>query len=577
MATHTRRWRSVASDPGAVAELARALRIPPAVAAVLAARGYAERESTGRFLNPRLADITDPFCLPGMAEAVERIWKAVDAGERMVVFGDYDADGVTSSALLVDVLRHLGAPRVDAFVPCRFADGYGLTMSALARCLDSKRPDLLITVDCGTMSVEAVATAQARGTDVVVTDHHAVSGAAAAAVALVNPKLGASQDSTTSLAGVGVAFKLCHALVKEGLRRGRDAARRIDLRDWLDLVATGTVADVVPLTGENRILVRHGLDRINRSPSVGLQALIREAGVDTDLDCYHLGFLIGPRLNAAGRLGSAERAVRLLLTRDADEARGLARELSDENARRRRIEDGIREQAEACIGEICDPRSAFGLVAAGRDWHSGTVGIVAARLCSMYYRPTVVVSIDEDGLGHGSGRSIEEIDLVDVLSESAELLERYGGHRMAAGLTVRADRLESFRKRFEASCRERLAGTDLRPSIEVDGWLRMPDADDGLLQAIRMLKPMGMGNPEPVWGVRGVRLAGPPRVVGRNHLKLLLAAGGTQMDAIGFGLGEQPVPDGELDVLFTLRENVYRGRRSLQLQVKDFRPSGMAD
>ena len=569
MGEATKRWRTVPSDADGTRMLARELGLPPAVAAVLAARGYTDCDDAKRFLEPRLGDISDPFLMPGMRAAVQRIRQAVDGGERIVVFGDYDADGVTSTALLTGVLGRLGA-RVEPFLPSRFSDGYGLTMPALQRCLREARPDLLVTVDCGTMSVDAVDHASRQGTDVVVTDHHDVSGRTADAVAVVNPKLH-DGSATAALAGVGVAFKLCHALVKDGLHDGREEARRIDLRDWLDVVAAGTVADVVPLTGENRILVRHGLARLNRSPSVGLQALIREANVSATLDCYHLGFVIGPRLNAAGRLGSAERALRLLLATEAGAADELAAELGSENARRRRIEQSIRGEAETAILRTFDAQRTFGLVAAGTDWHAGTIGIVAARLCGLFYRPAIVISIDADGMGHGSGRSIEEIDLVEVLGECADLLDRYGGHHMAAGLTLRAANVDAFRERFDACCRRRLEGADLRPLIEVDGWVRLAELDDGLFDAIRRLHPLGMGNPEPVWGVRGVQLAGKPRIVGRNHLKMLIASGATQMDAIAFGMADQPIPDGALDVLFTLRENVYRGRRTLQMQVKDFR------
>ncbi|MDA1044628.1 MAG: DHH family phosphoesterase, partial [Verrucomicrobia bacterium] len=294
-------WQTMPADAVVSAEMARALQLPLPVATVLVSRGYDQSEASSRFLNPRLSDLSDPFLLPGMNVAVERIWQAIDRGERVCIFGDYDVDGVCSAALLVNVFRELGL-NLDTFVPNRMEEGYGLSVPALTRCLQEYTPQLLITVDCGTSSCEAVAVASAAGVDVIVTDHHEPSEGVAEALALVNPKLG-SFVPTQSLAGVGVAFKLCHAIVKAGMASGRAVIEKVDLRRHLDLVAVGTIADIVPLEGENRILARHGLVRLNKYPRLGLSELLNVAGVSGDIDAYHVGFVIGPRLNAAGRLG----------------------------------------------------------------------------------------------------------------------------------------------------------------------------------------------------------------------------------------------------------------------------------
>lgn len=571
----TKRWRTVEVDEDAVAALAQALDLPPAAAKLLALRGFTEPAAASVFLDPRLSNLSDPFALPDVEAAAERIWAAIDKSRTIVVFGDYDADGVTSTALLVRVLRALGAC-VEPFLPSRFKDGYGLTIPALERCLETLSPELLVTVDCGTMSVDAVRVAGEHGVDVIVTDHHEISGPVAEACAVVNPKR-SDNESTRMLAGVGVAFKLCHGIVKKGIADARDVVKTVDLREWLDIVALGTVADMVPLLEENRILVRHGVGRINRSPCLGLEELIRDAAINVDVNCYHLGFLLGPRLNAAGRLGSAETGLELLLTEDREVACRIARELGEANRERRRIEEGMREEAFLEIDGYFAPDEHFGLVVAQPGWHEGTIGLVASRVSARYYRPSVMIAVDEEGKGKGSCRSIEELDLIGVLHECDDLLDRYGGHQMAAGLSISCGNIEAFRERFNYVCAEKLKGQDLRQCVDVAAWIGLGEADDALFNALSRLRPLGQGNPEPVWGVRGVQMVGQPRIVGDKHLKFLVASGGTQMDAIAFGMADHEIPEGDLDVIFNLRDNTYMGRRSLQLNVRDFRSHGTAD
>jgi len=568
------RWRTVDADQGVAERLAERVGVPRAVGVSLVGRGLTNESAAGRFLNPRLSDLSDPFAMNGLRRAVEHIWSAVESGKRVVVYGDYDADGVTSAALLVLVLGRLGAGVCSVFLPNRLTEGYGFSVEGVHRCLREHAPELIVTADCGCTAVEAVAVAREAGVDVVVTDHHELADEAPACAALVNPKLD-GDDAVLPLAGVGVVFKLCHGLVKYGMERDRCRVGDIDLRQWLDLVAVGTVADVVPLVGENRILVRHGLNALHETGCVGLRALSRAAGVRGRVDCYHVGFVLGPRMNAAGRLGSAEKALALLLTEDRSRAAELAAYLDRANEERRRIEADILLEARNQVSAYFDPAGDFGLVAGGDGWHEGVTGIVAARLSNEYYRPSVVVAFDDDGRGRGSCRSVEGVDLVEVLEGCGDLLEAFGGHKAAAGLSIRKVRYEEFRRRFNDVCAEKMGGRDVVPALDIDAWITLGEADQGLLEGIRQLRPFGTGNTCPIWGVRGVKMVGGARRVGKQkeHLKFLVGSGASQREAIAFGMGNREVPATGLDVAFSLEENEYMNRRTLQLNVKDFRPS----
>ncbi len=553
--------------------LVDALEVPLPIARVLVARGIAEVDEARTFLNPRLSTLDDPFLLPDMDSAVTRIWNAIDQHEKVLVYGDYDVDGVCSTALVYTVLEALGGS-VEPFLPHRLSEGYGLQCEALKRCLETENPSLIVTVDCGTGSTEAVNLAAEAGVEVIVTDHHEPDGELASACALVNPKLG--EDGVSGmLAGVGVAFKLCHALVKRGMEEDRQVASEIDLRQFLDLVAVATVADMVPLQGENRILARHGLLRLNDAPRRGFAELLEIAGVRGRVEAYHIGFVIGPRLNAAGRLGDAQLALDLLLERNGDPA-ACARDLDAKNRERRDIESAMFREAVKELDAEFDEDRMFGLVIGREGWHIGTIGIVASRLCSRYYRPSIVIGIDcETGRGRGSCRSIDSIDLLDVLGDCDDLLITYGGHRMAAGLDVEAKNVGLLRERFDAACRERLDGKAPRAVQRVDAWIGMGEADSRLVQATEQLRPFGTGNSAPTWGVRGVQVAGSPKRVGKDgdHLKFTIVHGGSELEAIAFNMGKTPFPDGAIDVLFQLRENTFRGRTSLEMNVKDLRPA----
>jgi len=568
MSSPRKQWRTAEADGAVAGRLASGLGVPLKLGHVLAGRGFGDVAAAGRFLDPRLRDLSDPFDLPGMTAAADRILQALARGERIAVFGDYDVDGITGTLLLRSVLRCLGGC-AESFLPDRHRDGYGLTAGPLQRCLETHDPGLLITVDCGTSAVEPVALANEKGIDVIVTDHHELHGEAARALALVNPKQDGCEP-TRELAGVGVAFKLCHAVVKRGLEQEL-ALPPIDLREWLDLVALGVVADVVPLTGENRILARRGLERLNRAPRPGVEALLRVSGVRRPVRGGHVAFMLAPRLNAAGRMGDANEALELLVTEDPAAADDLARRLDRANEERRRIEQRILARAQEQVEALYDAEARYGLVAAGDGWDVGVIGIVASRLCETHRCPSVVIGFGDDGVGRGSARSAAGVDVLEALRACHDLLEGYGGHTAAAGLTVRRDALDAFRERLNEHCAAELESKDRRPTVMIDAWLDLGEADYPLLEALSRLAPFGVGNPEPKLGFRDVRILGPPRIVGSNHLKMTLTQGARRIEAIAFGMANERVPEGGLDVVGVLQDNAYGGRSTLQVKVTDFR------
>lgn len=573
LARAEKRWLTAEAAPQAVNDIAEAYGFSKAMARALVARGLTDREEIDKFLQPRLADLTDPFSLPNMAKAVELILSHIEQGSAILVYGDYDVDGVTATALMIQVLSGLGAMAVP-FLPHRIEDGYGLGVETLHRCVETYHPNLIITVDCGTSSVEAVKEAARLGIDVIVTDHHEPAAEGVAdACAIVNPKLGGCPEDIRMLAGVGVAFKVCHGLVKEARTRKMEAAEKLDLKSFMELVAVGTVADIVPLLKENRILVYHGLQLLNKTQSVGLRTLIEAAGITGPVDTYHIGFMIGPRINAAGRLGNAEAALELVLTEQEPRARILAQQLDDSSRKRQEIEDRIVGEACADLDHRFDADKDFGLVVAHPNWHAGVIGIVASRIASRYNRPVVVIGMDDDGVGRGSCRSVPGFDLLSHLQQCSSMLRRYGGHAMAAGLEVDQARIAEFSTRFNEVCAATLSQTDQRRQLLVDAWIDPGDINDHLYHDQNRLRPFGHSNPLPVWAVRSVSPAFPPRVIGGKHLKIIFSMGGKQREAIGFGMGDREVPAGPLDIAFNLILNRYNGQEYLQMHLQDLRPA----
>ena len=565
-----KRWVSETDQFEAATILANEGGLPLSFARVACARGLCTLEALQEFCNPRLAQTIDPFDMTGMESACQLLAAALKTGRRMVVFGDYDADGITSTALLVKVLQKLGGD-VQPFIPKRLDDGYGLSQTAVERCLQELKPEVLITVDCGTNAVDRVAYMQDQGVQVIVTDHHEPAAQPATPDALINPKLD-ERPSLRMLAGVGVTFKLCHGLVKWLRRQDPQTGIALDLRPYLYLVALGTVCDVVPLQHENRIFTACGLQRLNGSPERGISSLIAQAGIRTrQLSAYHLGFQLGPRLNAAGRLGDARTSLDLLLTEDPREAVKLAAKLDAYN--RNRQEEEKRMVAEACeqIEQSGELSSAGFLIAHSDTWHPGVVGIAASRIVARYRLPAAVIATGS-GVGRGSCRSIDGINVVGLLQAAGRHLTRYGGHAMAAGFEMPLQCLADFQSDIDRLARDRLAGVDCREVLRIDHWLTLDQVTEDLANWLDRLRPFGVGNLQPVFAVKRATVFF-HKIIAEKHLRLGIDDGTGKLSGIRFNCLPSDIPAEPLDVVFTLQFNEFAGRRTLEMQVKDMRTS----
>ena len=533
----------------------------PWVGRVLQRKGLLTDEAATDFLHPRLRNLSDPFLLPEMPAAVDRILRAIDQAEPIVLYGDYDVDGVTSLALLHEMLFAYGAPPA-LFLPSRMEEGYGLSREGIERCWQTHHPQLLIAVDCGTSSRDEVAEIRARGADVIVLDHHEPKGRLPDCAAMVNPK--AAHSPFAYLCSAGIVFKLCHALLKTR------PLPEFDLRRRLDLVALGTVADIVPLEAENRILVYHGIQEIGRRRLLGLSRLLDVAAVRPPIAAEHIAFRLGPRLNAAGRLTTAEKSLRLLLTTDPGEAATLAGVLDAQNRERQNVERQICQAAEEKIA-AASLSEGSAIVLGERGWHPGVLGIVASRVAKNHHRPAIIVGFDEQGLGKGSGRSIPGLSLVAVLGQCGDLLEKFGGHEMAAGLTIREENFPVFAGTFEESCRARFGNGLIEPSLHLDAELTLREVNWELLRWHELLQPFGQGNPQPLFLARDVQPAAPPMILKEKHLVLRLRQNGRWQRAIFFGGAAEPLPKPPWDIAFRICADEYEGEIRLQLQVEELR------
>ena len=538
---------------------------PPIIRQILFNRGFSTLEAASDFLEARLPSGTDPFLLKGMEVAVDRIRRAISKQEKVAIYGDYDVDGVTATALLVETLEELGAD-VLGYIPNRFDEGYGLNCEALNH-LSEQGVRLVITVDCGIRSDPEVAHANKIGLDVIVTDHHHPHQELPPALAIINPKQPGDQYAHKDLAGVGLAYKLATAL--SGPAQGTEA--------FLDLVALGTVADLAPLAGENRALVRQGIELIRRPQRQGLMALMGASGMlPAKLTASHIGFVLGPRLNAAGRLDSALMALMLLRTRDVNRAAELAQHLDNQNRERQKITLQIQKQAEQ-IALARDP-DPYLLFAAHPDFNAGVVGLAASKLVETYYRPAIVAHQGE-GFVRGSCRSIPEFHITQALDQCAELIEHHGGHAAAAGFTVREENLPILIERLSEIALQQLAQIDLRHKLQADVQLPLKELRPDLLQHLNRLQPTGYGNRQAYFVSRNLKVTS-SRKVGRdeNHLRLTVTDGHITYDAIAFGLGNwyDQMP-GKIDLFYSFELNEYNGRTSLQLNVRDLKPSGEKD
>lgn len=559
-----------ASDDG-WEELRREFDLHPVVARILARRGIRSAEQAEGFLQPRLADMHDPFSMKNMDVAVETVLEALEAEARIVVHGDYDVDGMSGTSLLVEFLRYLGG-NVDFVIPHRVDDGYGLGLEKVQRLAEDGY-DLMITVDCGVTAHEPIAAAREAGMDVVVLDHHQPDGQLPPANAILNPVREDCDFPFEGLAAVGVAFNFAVAIRATMRRRGLfEAGREPDLKGLLDLVALGTVADVVPLEDENRAFVRHGLNRISDRTRPGLAALAEEACSGTArITANTVGYKLAPRLNAAGRIDDATQCVELLTTADIRRARAIARRLESLNDERRAIQDEVLEAAlETARRQV--EESLRVLVVDGPNWHRGVLGIVAGRLSERFHRPAIVLS-REDGLAQGSARSIDGVDMVALLGQADDLLKRYGGHAAAAGMKLAVEDVEEFRERLQEALDDMLEGDTLpKPVVEVDDTVEVGELDRRFLRDLRRLQPFGHGNPEPTLVCRGVR-SRKTRIVGSDHLKAEFDDGSGCMGGIGFSMGNyREMLDERVCVAFTPQWNVFRGRGKLEMHLQDLRP-----
>ncbi len=557
-----RRWIFPSeADPSAVAKIRSELGVPEFLAGLLVRRGFADPAAAEAQLNPRLRSLAPPEELPDMPKAVERISRALREKERIVLYGDYDVDGITSLAILARVFQAYGAD-VPCFLPLRAEEGYGLSEAGVDRCCELHRPGLLIAVDCGTTSVREIARLRSRGIDVVVLDHHEPGESRPDCAALVNPKLG---PDFHYLCSAGVVFKLAHALLKSSRVEG------VDLREFLDLVALATVADIVPLTGENRIFVSHGLRQMERTRWAGLQALKEVSGIGAPVRVSDVGFRMGPRINAAGRLGPAAEALALLLTDDLREAQRLAAGLDSHNRERQGVEKQVVTEAEEWVDKHFKPDCDASIVAGSRDWHIGVLGVVASRIMRRHHRPTFVVGFDDSGSGKGSGRGIEGLSLVELLRECSDHLEKFGGHEMAAGISINEKSFPAFREAFEAAARGAASDDMLVPRLRLDGELPLRGLDHALLEAQDQLEPFGNSNPQPVLLSRAVAPVAAPRVMKEKHLRLEFAAGRDRVSAVFFNAPVEDLPRPPWDIAYTLEWNHWNGRSEPQLRLLEIR------
>jgi len=560
-------WKLIPASPAAP-KLAREAGVTGLQAQLLINRGITEKSEAATFLSPGLSQMADPMLMKGMAEGVEAILTAIENQEKITIYGDYDADGLTATALLLNFFSDLGIPAAP-YVPNRLREGYGLNREALRR-INEAGTGLIITVDCGVSSREEIALARELCLNVVVTDHHQVSGTSQPDCPMINPHQPGCPFPFKYLAGVGLAFYLAvavrAALRKKGWFNGRPEP---DLREYLDLVALGTIADRVPLTGQNRMLVKGGLARMPDSRWPGIRAMMEAAGVKPSaITSDDLAFRLAPRLNAPGRLGDSDAGLNILRVAGNEAARALARILDVANSRRQTLEQNILDRVEDMIRREDLTTDRRTLLLWGDNWHQGVLGIVASRLVDRYHRPSLVVGV-KDGVASGSGRSIDGFNLYQALNRLASLFKKFGGHAHAAGFRLDEGNLEVLKTGLEELAGSQLSDPDMVPSVQVDSHLLLEDIDRQTIRDIAALSPFGEKNPEPVFLARSVHVLG-SRVVGDRHLKLQLGQKEAVLEAIGFGLGRyHPLRGERVDILFTPELNRWQGSESIQLKIAD--------
>jgi single-stranded-DNA-specific exonuclease len=563
-------WETIACDDAPAIALSRELGVSAVTARLLCIRGLGAPDDARRFLSPRIDDLYDPFRLAGMSIAVDRILGAISSKERIAIHGDYDVDGVTSTVILRRALELLGADVVH-FIPERVRDGYGLQPASIDR-LQQDGVRLVISVDCGIRADEAATRARDLGIDLIITDHHEPGDELPHALAVINPKRHDCTYPDKNLAGVGVALKLVQALCT-------CTGHGNWLPAFVKVAAIGTLADVVPLTGENRIIAKLGLGMLSKGPhKVGLRALLDVCGLTgREIDSYHIGFVVAPRVNAAGRMSTPDIAARLLLAADetmGEEARALAQQLDAENLRRQQEEADIVSEAKGIVETDLDVGSRTVLVVAGEGWHRGVIGIVASKLVDAFHRPAIVISTDGD-LAHGSCRSIPSFNMLAALESCAELMSKFGGHKQAAGLTLETSRIRELRTRINHFADGCLTPDDLRPRLWIDGSLSFRSINEQVVSELSTLAPFGAGNPCPIFRTSRVEIVDGPRRLKERHLKMAFKQEGRILRGVAWRASERESFVAEhraaIDLAFSLENDMYNGERYLQLSVADFR------
>lgn len=549
-----------------VMSLAADTKLPINIIKILMNRNIDTVEAIDQFLHPSLSDLADPFTLNGMREGIDRLTSALFNNEKVVIYGDYDVDGITATSLLYMVLNKLGA-QVDYYLPNRLTEGYGLSQESIDEARDSGAT-LIVTVDTGITAVQEVEYARSQGLDVIITDHHEPGESLPKSVAIINPKQ-PDCNYKSELSGVGVAFKFAQALYRSLNQDEKE------LEEHLDLVALGTAADIVPLVGENRILTKYGIKQIARTTKPGLKSLSFVSGLmGKDISTGQVVFILAPRINALGRLGDAAEAIRLLSTRDERVAQEIARKLDSENKRRKEIDEKTLNDATAQIDEVVDIDNDKAIVLAGEGWHQGVIGIVASRLVEKYHLPTVMISIN-NGEGKGSARSIPGFHLCEALKDCEDLLIRYGGHKYAAGLSIKQENIPEFRKRFVAVSQTCLSEDDILPKLNIDLEIELTDIDDDFMDTIESFSPFGPHNMRPIFLTRNCEVAGQPYVVGKNHLKMKVRKGDAVFDVIGFGFGDMARTISSkgclVDIVYVIEYNTYNDVTRKQIRLKDIK------
>ena len=567
------RWNLAPSQPLLTGQLIRELPLSPLLAQCLVNRGLVTKEEVSDFLKPKLKLLADPFLIPNMEVAIERLWKARSNDERLLIYGDYDADGITSTALLVEALTELGW-NVQAYLPGRFDDGYGLSPISVEKCLKQFEINLLLAIDCGSTSNEAIDCLNKNKVDVIVVDHHQLSNPPPNPVAMVNPQLSNDYPNFQELCSVGLAFKLIHAIVKKGRQEGLQKERDLDLKQYLDLVAIGTVADLVPLVGENRKLLRFGLEQLSNTTRPGLVALKKITNIKSPVSVFNVGFNLGPRINAAGRMENPLAALNLLLAKDIFTAEKNAKLLDGFNLDRQKVERDISTKAIEDIKNKFDPDKDFVIVEGNMEWHLGVIGIVASRVMRKFYRPAFILTKDGNGW-KGSARSIEGFDLAEAMRECDDLLNDHGGHAMAAGVSVKSGQVDAFRERINEVAKKTINSEMFQAPLKLDAETNLSEMTLVRIQEMQQIEPTGQGNPEIQLLIPNLTMSGSIFRMGKDkqHVKFWANDDRESCEVIAWNLKPEDEPKGNFDLAVVPQVNNFNGHLSVQLKLIDWRPT----